>query len=400
MFQEVIIARRLVNDDYRRYYPRVAILLILLALLAACSETSQAAGQAQDTAVEAAVSSNVTVAPVPVRVTRASTEGEVQLLRFASVARPRQRANLSFQVGGSIEARFAEIGQQVEEGEILARLYNPQLQPAMEAAAARLAQLRFDAEQAERDLARLERLFERGLLASQDVEQQRTALKSIRATIDNARANLAQTEQLQNESELRAPFDGRVEQVLLEPGEFTQPGQPVLRLSAEDGLEVEVQVPPRFLAGLNLGDSLPVWDGLTGEQYEGFISEIGEGSSGSNALYPLVVSLQHTTLRSGEALEVGVPQQRRNALSIPLNAVMRSAQGLTVFRLDANDRVERISVEVARITGDQVELAPGSLRAGDRIVYSGLTRLAEGDAVTVLDSEGGTGDSITLQVGP
>lgn len=388
MFQEVIIARRLVNDDYRRYYPRIVLLLIMLALLAACGEPGHAAMEAESQALN---SSDAAVAPVPVRVIPVNSEADQQLLRFAGVARPRQRANLSFQVGGSIEARFAEIGQQVEQGEIVARLYNPQLQPAREAAAARLEQLRTDAEQAERDLARLERLYERDLLASQDVEQQRSTLKGIRSAIDNARANLLQTEQLQDESELRAPFTGRIEQVLLEPGEFAQPGQPVLRMSAEDGLEVEVQVPPRFLAGLSLGESLSVFNGLSGETYQGVITEIGESASASNALYPLVVSLQHTGLRSGEALEVAVPRQRRSALTVPLNAVMRSAQGLTVFRLNENNRAQRVVVDVARITGDQVELAPGNLSEGDRIVYAGLTRLAEGDLVTVLAPAGGDG---------
>jgi len=383
MFQKVIIARRLFNDEYRRYYPRITALLIILALLVGCSEVGNAGMETRPVTVDG---NPVPAAPVPVRVTRVSTGSEAQRLRFAGVARPRQRANLSFQVGGSIEARFADIGQQVEQGEVVARLYNPQLQPAMEAAAARLAQLRSDAGQAERDLDRLERLYERGLLASQEVEQQRTALKSIRSAIDNAHANLSQTEQLENESELRAPFSGHIEQVLLEPGEFAQPGQAVLRMSAEGGLEVEVQVPPRFLTGLDPGDTLPVWHGLNGEEYEGIITGTGEGSSGSNALYPLVVSLRHTELRGGEALEVGVSRQRNSALTIPLNAVMRSARGLTVFRVGEDNRVQRVPVDVARITGDQVELSRGTLEAGDRIVYSGLTRLAEGDTVTVLTS--------------
>lgn len=381
MFRDVIIARRRINDDYRHYYPRVFALLLLFVLPLACSEQTEAAVEAEIQQSEPAA---ITTVAVPVRVMEVQSDGGEQLLRFAGVARPRQRATLSFQVGGSIETRVAQIGHLVEENEIVARLYNPQLEPAMAAAAARLEQLRSDAEQAERDLARLEQLFERGLLASQDVEQQRTALKSVRAAIDNARANLAQTRQLSEESELRAPFSGRIEQVLLEPGEFAQPGQPVLRMSAVDGLEVEVQVPPRFLRDIALGDSLTVWNGLSDEMFAGLITEIGEGSSGGTALYPLVVSLQETGLRSGEALEVGVPRREESALHIPLNAVMRSAQGLTVFKVTDDDRAERIAVNVKRITGDQVQLEPGSLQAGDRVVYAGLTRLADGDRVTVL----------------
>ena len=73
-----------------------------------------------------------------------------------SVARARQRANLTFQVGGVIASRTVEIGQQVTQGEELAQLYNPQLLPARDAASARLEQLESDNRQAVLDLERIQ----------------------------------------------------------------------------------------------------------------------------------------------------------------------------------------------------------------------------------------------------
>lgn len=403
MLQDMIQARRLAGRMYRRFYPRLFVACLSLVLLLSCIESTS---QAEDS-VAASTGGETASTPVsvPVRVARVTDTGGGNTLRFAGVTRPLQRANLSFQVGGVIETRFAEIGQQVQVNEVVARLYNPQLEPAMAAAAARMEQLEADAEQAGRDLVRLERLYERGLLAIQDVEQQRTVLKSTRAAIDNARANLVQSQQLQEESELRAPFTGHIEEVLLESGEFAQPGQIVLRMSAEAGLEVEVRVPPRFLSSLALGDVLPVWNSLTGVEYQGRITEIGEASSGTRALYPLVVSLEdglesgsgnagenlrNTRLRSGEALEVGVNTVRNSELSIPLNAVMRSAGGLTVFKVEAG-RVRRVPVSVSQITGDRVLLAAesASLQRGDQVVYAGLTRLADGDRIEILENTGG-----------
>ena len=62
---------------------------------------------------------------------------------------------------------------------------------------------------------------------------------------------------------------------------------------------------------------------------------------------------------------------------------MRSAQGLTVFKLH-NDRVQRVDVKVNQINGDQVILAAGSLTVDDQVVYAGITRLADGDKVELL----------------
>ncbi len=375
MFQHVIIARQGFNNDFRRYYPRIYFILLVLMVFVSCSENSgQAASQAQPEASESAV---------PVRVAQVAQSSSDQILRFAGVSRPRQRANLSFQVGGTIEVRLAEIGQRVGKGEIVARLYNPQLQPAANAAQARLEQLQSDAEQDRRDLNRLQQIYERDLLSAQELETQRTKLQSTLSAIDNARALLSQTQQLQQESELRAPFNGRIEEVLLEPGEFAQPGQPAMRMAAEDGLEIEVRVPPHLLSNLMMGANVPVWNSLSGEKFTGTISEIGESSSGTSALYPLIVAISNHGLRSGEALSVGISQSQTSDLSIPLNAVMRSAQGLTVFKL-SNNRIERVGVSVKQINGDEVILEPGSLTSGDQVVYAGITRLAEGDAVEIL----------------
>ena len=267
MFHHVVTARRMFNKDYRAYYPRIFISLLILIVLARCSENpSIAAAQAEPSTGESAV---------PVRVAKVKQQSGEQVLRFAGVSRPRQRANLSFQVGGTIEVRLAEIGQRVNKGDIVARLYNPQLQPAANAAQARLEQLQSDAEQDQRDLSRLQQIYERDLLSIQELETQRTKLQSTLSAIDNARALLSQTQQLQQESELRAPFNGRIEAVLLEPGEFAQPGQPAMRMAAEDGLEVEVRVPPHLLSSLVTGEAVPVWHSLTEQQFTGIISEVG-----------------------------------------------------------------------------------------------------------------------------
>jgi len=354
---------------------RILALLVVLSLLQACSR-AQSLDEPPDSVISA----------VPVRVAPVELRAGTEVLRFASVARVRQRANLTFQVAGVIAEREVEIGQEVAQGQVLVRLYNPQLLPARDAAQARLDQLHSELKQARRDLERTQTLNEEGVLPIRDLEQQRSRVEGLESALANARANLEQAEQLSRESSLRAPFAGHIEEVLLEPGEFVQAGQPVLRLAAREGLETEVQVPAHLLTGLNVGEVVPVWSTLSGEQFEGVVSEIAMGSSGSGALYPVLVSLSGpalSTLRTGAALEVGINRQRAEQLLIPLNAVMRSAEGLTVFRV-VGDRVSRVPITVGQIQGDYVVVEQGPLSQHDAVVYAGLTRLAEGDRVEVL----------------
>ncbi|WP_150304080.1 efflux RND transporter periplasmic adaptor subunit [Pseudomonas saliphila] len=321
--------------------------------------------------------------PVPVRVAEVIIPTETEPLHFAGAVRARQRASLTFQVGGVLSERAVELGQSVESGQALATLYNPELKPAWDAAMARTRELEAQAAQARRDLQRTERLFDKGVVSAHEREQQRARLDALIAGVSSARAAASQTERLQYESQLRAPFAGRVEAVLVEPGEFVAPGQPVFRLAAAGGLEVEVRVPAPLLRGLQVGQTVPVRNGLTGAQYTGRVLEIGRSASQGSALYPLIVSLEHADLQSGDAVEIGLQRPGGDALAVPLAAIMRSAGGLAVFRVN-DGQASRVAVEVESVRGELAMLGSDTLTVGDHVVYAGLTRLADNDRVELL----------------
>ncbi|WP_022962226.1 efflux RND transporter periplasmic adaptor subunit [Halopseudomonas pelagia] len=321
---------------------------------------------------------------VPVRAAEVVASAPAEPLRFAGSVRARDRASLTFQVGGVLRSRQVEIGQQVQAGDVLAALYNPELVPARDAARARLRELQAQAEQARREQQRGEQLFERGVLSTQELEQQSARLAALNASAGSARAALKQTEQLSAESQLRAPFSGRVEALLVEPGEFVAPGQAVMRLASSDGLEVEVRVPAHLIGDLAVGQALPVWSSLTGRQAVGRLLELGQGASQAGVLYPMVISLESADFRSGDAVEVGIERNMGDALRVPLSAVMRSADGLAVFRVTEKGTVRRVAVTVSDLQGEQAILGDSPLKQGDHVVYAGLTRLADGDAVELL----------------
>ncbi|MDP3518091.1 MAG: efflux RND transporter periplasmic adaptor subunit [Pseudohongiella sp.] len=325
---------------------------------------------------------------IPVRLASVQLRSDNELLRFSSISRVRQRAFLTFQVGGVIQSRTVELGDHVAAGQTLMTLYSPSLQPAAEAAQFRLEQLESDKIQADRELERLNTLYERGVIPLQELEQQATRSQALVSAVSNARATAQQAMSLLNEAELVAPFSGTVEQILLEPGEFAQPGQAVIRVSSSAQLEAEIRVPAHLTEGLSLGQSLSAWRSLASGMSDDAtftvtILEIGQSSTGDVSLYPVVVGLPEQHTRTGEALEVGVPRRNDAALIIPMSAVMRSADGLTVFQ-SVNNRVTRVAIEVEQLQGEFAVIRPGVLSEGAQVVYAGLTRLADGDLIEVL----------------
>ncbi|QCF26866.1 efflux RND transporter periplasmic adaptor subunit [Hydrocarboniclastica marina] len=346
--------------------------------------------------------------PVPVRVSPVNGESQAQPLRFPGTVRARERAELTFQVSGTVDKRPVKLGQFVEKGEVVATLYNPKLEPAVKSAKARLRELQARAGQATRELRRAEALHDRGVQSIQGLEQARATEESLAAAVETARAALAEAQQLAAETKLKAPFAGRIETLLIEPGEYVNSGQPIMSLSADDGMEVAIRVPEHLLAGLKPGDDLPVW--LVRERGKARvpakIAEIAKASGSAGQLQVLVVYLEdppppeQPVIRAGLSespaappgipvpvagtpVEVGIPARHRDALSVPMLSVMRSGEGAAVFRVD-REKAQRVPVEVVQLLGEEVLVRSPGLVPNDQVVYAGMSRLADGDKVEVV----------------
>ncbi|TGN40730.1 efflux RND transporter periplasmic adaptor subunit [Marinobacter confluentis] len=322
---------------------------------------------------------------VPVRtaeVTGGQTEG-VQL-RFSGIVQAAQRATLTFQVSGTLEQQSVELGQKVAAGDLLGRVYNPALEPARDSAAARLEELRTQFDQAQREWERSRRLHERGMVSEQSLEQLASRRDSLRASMATANASLAEATRLLKESELRAPFAGRVEAILVEQDEFVAAGQPVMRLSSPQGREVEVRVPAYLLDHVALGNLLPVWSvqDRSRPPENGSVVEIAQAGSVRGELHPVLISLPAETLEPGEPVEVGITPTNLTATTVPMLAVMKSNGGESVFRV-VDGKAVRVPVTVQRIVGERVVVSSSELTSGDQVIYAGMTKVTDGDAVEV-----------------
>lgn len=322
---------------------------------------------------------------VSVRVSEV-TGGQAQeiTLRFSGIVRSTQRATLTFQVSGTLKERAVELGQTVAAGDVLARAYNPALKPARDSASAKLDELNTRYDQAKREWERSSRLHKRGVVSEQNLEQIAANRDSLKASVATAQASLAEATQLLQESTLRAPFSGRVEALLVEKDEFVAAGQPVMRLSSPEGKEVEVRVPAYLLAHVSLDQELPVWSvhDRSEAPVTGSVVEIAQAGAIRGELHPVLVSLPINTLDTGEPVEVGITPLRNSAITIPLLSVIRSAEGMTVFRV-RDGLAKRVPINVERVVGERVVVRTGELEPGDQVVYAGTTRLADGDAVEV-----------------
>jgi RND family efflux transporter MFP subunit len=321
----------------------------------------------------------------PVKVAEVSTLAAAREVRISGITRAGRRATLSFLVSGTLVERPVELGEAVRAGQVLARLSNPGLQPAVASAGARLRELDARVEQLERDLRRAKDLRGQGLISQGELERIETDRDATTALRDLAAANLAEARNQLDEATLRAPFDASVDAVLFEPGEFVAPGQPVVQLSAAGELEVELAIPEslidRFAPGLEVMLSMSFLDE---RQVPGEVTHVGDSGGVPGGLFPVEIRLSDEPgLRPGMTVELILPIRAKSGLAVPLAAILDPGTGRPrVFRVSA-DTVEPVFVTVGQLFGDLVEVK-GLLQPGDQVVITGVSSLTPGQHVEVL----------------
>lgn len=320
----------------------------------------------------------------PVEVAEIAAIDTDRSFALTGVTRAADRAQLAFQVSGRLTERAVSIGDEVAKGDLIARLAQPELQPAAQAARARAEQLASELAQAERDLARVRDLFERDAATRQELESAQSQRDSLAAAKRRAHAEAERAERLLGETRLTAPVAGTVAQVHFQAGEFVPAGQTVVELAGGGALEVEIGLPETLLAEVAVGDEAHLDLPLLGGEVTGRVTELASASPGPGRLFPAVI-----TLDSGPALRPGVTvawhlrSTGGSRLSVPVAAIA-STGGRSqpkVFRVE-NGTVRAVPVALGVVVGERVVVS-GELAAGDRVVTLGLDGLVDGRAVEV-----------------
>lgn len=208
---------------------------------------------------------------------------------------------------------------------------------------------------------------------SLEVKAAKDSVKQAEAAVDQAQAALDAANIALNQATLKAPINGVITALFIEPGEMANSGQTVVVVGDLSNLNVEVNVSETDVAQLSEGMEVHAsLDAFPANELSGkvtYIEPVATVESGV-VLYAVTVSLSTTELplRSGMTVNLTFPiEQQTDTLIVPFRAVETESGQAYVTRV--TDRgTERVSVMLGLITDTQVEILSG---------------LNEGDVVTV-----------------
>jgi membrane fusion protein, multidrug efflux system len=306
---------------------------------------------------------------------------EPLLVRGAIAAPPNEDVKLASQVPGRVVAMSVAEGDSVRAGQVVAEIEAPPLEDQQRQARASLAQAKAALENARLNLARTERLFERGIAAGKEIEDARAQSAASEAGLEQAEAALAIADRQLTRAHVRSPISGQVVKRFVGVGEQVDgtAAQPLLEVANVDRVEVAAHVAADHLGRVRVGQPAAiVSDAWPDRTFEGEVIAIAPAIDPATnaALVRIRVKNPERLLKVGMFAQARIGlQEKKGVLVVPPSAVSKTDEGTAVYVV-SGDEATRTPVKLGLETPEAVELLSG-VKEGQKVLVSAIHGLGE-----------------------
>lgn len=310
---------------------------------------------------------------------------------FSGTSKSTQESRLSFKVSGTATSVPAQIGQQLEKGDLIAQLDAANFALQVEQAQASLVEAQAGERNAASNYERTKGLYANDNASLNELDASRANAESAKAQVRAATKALEIARLNESYTRLYAASDCSIASIDIEVNENVSAGQQIAIVSCGDEFEVSLDVPESVISGIDQYTPVSIsFSAISGVQFSGGVTEVS--TAGSSAAFPVVVKVheKHPSLRTGLAADVTFmfdTPAGSSAYVLPVAAVIRDTDGTFVYlaapsTTDGQAVVTRREVTLGELTQSGIEILDG-IASGDRVITAGISVIREGQKVLV-----------------
>ncbi len=324
-----------------------------------------------------------TLAPVK------ATEGRVKLVQVKPVQPQTFKHYISVQgtvesdnnilispkTGGVITAVYANEGDRVSQGQVLAVIDDAVLRESIE-------ELKTGLDLATTVYEKQRNLWEQKIGSEVQYLQAKNNKESLERKLSTLNSQLAMTR-------ITSPISGVVDEVNIKPGEAAMPGLGVIRVVNLSKIKVKAKMADSYIGTVKKGDDVKISLPDIKEEVDGKVTFVGQVVNPQSRTFDIEVSLDNkeAKLKPNMLAVVNINDKTtQEAIVVDANFVQQSEAGEVVFVAN-NSNNNRIQAEMRKVkTGlsynGQVEILEG-LKAGDSLITAGYQDLVDGQIIKV-----------------
>jgi RND family efflux transporter MFP subunit len=341
-------------------------------------------------------------------------------LSISGAFKPFQDVDVHAKVAGYIKVIYVDVGDHVKQGQTLAILEVPELAAQLSGADAAVRRAKEEIGKAQGDVERAKsthaaahlaytRLSDaaktrEGLVAQQELDDAQAkdleteaqissstaALSAAQQELEVAQANEKQASALADYTHITAPFAGVITNRYTDTGALVAAGTssstqaiPVVRLAQTSVLRLVLPIPESVAAQIRVGETLKVHVDALNQDFEGKISRFADSLNEQTRTMETEIDFQNSSgrLMPGMYTETYfVHDQKKDALTIPIEAVIREGDKAKALIVNSQDEIEERPLKLGQEDSTRVEVLAG-LTEGERVVVANLGDFRAGQKV-------------------
>lgn len=283
-------------------------------------------------------------------------------------------ADVIAKVAGEVREINVEEGDDVKQGQVLAKLDGDRLRLELNQSEANLHKL-------QRDYERNIELKEKGLISSGDFDKIKYDLEALEASFNLAKLELDYTQ-------IRAPIDGVVSERFVRLGNTLAVNEPVFRITSLDPLVAYLHVPEREYRHIAQGQPVGIdIDALQGQRVIASVTRVSPIVDPQTGTFKITIEISDDLrrIKPGMFGRISIVyDQHVNVLQIPRSAIVEEDGETTVFVVE-DDKAIRKSVQTAYSDRGMIEITSG-LSDNDRVITTGQIGLKDDALVTIINA--------------
>jgi RND family efflux transporter MFP subunit len=311
---------------------------------------------------------------------------------FPAEVKPHVEAPIYARASGYLKRWLVDIGDKVQEGQLLAEIDTPELDQDLARGVAGVAQADAALELAKTTAARWAQMRKTAAVSEQETSEKQSDLALKAAMAEVARATVRRLEELKSFAKVTAPFAGTITARTTDVGQLINAGsgKELFRLAQTGTLRVFVRVPQTLSRAVAPGQSAELaLAELPGRKFGAkIVRTAGAMDPESRTLLcELEVDNSRGEILAGSYAQVRLIEAKLEAaFTLPSNTLLFRAEGIQVGVVGAGGKVELRKIKLGRDFGPTVEVLEG-LSPSDRVIVNPSDSLATGMTVRPVEPE-------------